>query len=61
MQYNADREIKKYTLIRRCEMFWRLVKIIPPLRNSEIRASGNKHSSKAPDDQIRDAQILSKK
>ncbi len=30
----------------------RLVKIIPPLRNSESKASGNKRSSKDPDDQI---------
>jgi len=37
------------------EMFWRLVKIIPPLRNSESKASGNKCSSKDPDDQIWDS------
>ncbi len=36
-------------------MFWRLGKIIPPPRNSESEASGNKCSSKDPDDQIWDA------
>ncbi len=33
------------------------MKIIPPLRNSESKASGNKRSSKDPDDQIWDALI----
>ncbi len=31
-----------------------VMKIIPPLRNSESKASGNKRSSKDPDDQIWD-------
>ncbi len=34
------------------------MKIIPPLRNSESKASGNKRSSEDPDDQIWDALIL---
>ncbi len=34
------------------------MKIIHPLRNSESKASGNKRSSKDPDDQIWDALIL---
>ncbi len=37
------------------------VKIIPPLRNSESKASGNKRSSKDPDDQIWDTLIFLKK
>ncbi len=36
------------------------MKIIPPLRNSESKASGNKRSSKDPDDHIWDALILLK-
>ncbi len=34
------------------------MKIIPPLRNSESKASGNKRSSKDPDDQIWDSNMI---
>ncbi len=34
------------------------MKIIPPPRNSESEASGNKRSSKDPDDRIWDALIF---
>ncbi len=47
MQCDADWAMNKCTLLRRC--FW------GSLRNSESKASGNKRSSKDPDDQIWDA------